>query len=91
VNDLTARGHHVEMRSRYANGAAPVMIKVLPSFHYRSGRGPVYNRSAHAWVNLSLFDSPSSFDKEGLGRRLRALAEQRIFIGTSSWKYDGVA
>jgi uncharacterized protein YecE (DUF72 family) len=40
-------------------------------------------------VNLSLFDSPSSFDKEGLGRRLRALAEQRIFIGTSSWKYDG--
>jgi uncharacterized protein YecE (DUF72 family) len=40
-------------------------------------------------VNLSLFDSPSSFDKEALGKRLRALAEQRIFIGTSSWKYDG--
>jgi uncharacterized protein YecE (DUF72 family) len=40
-------------------------------------------------VNLSLFDSPSSFDKEGLSRRLRELAGQRIFIGTSSWKYDG--
>lgn len=40
-------------------------------------------------MNLSLFDSPPSFDKEGLARRLRALAEQRIFIGTSSWKYDG--
>jgi uncharacterized protein YecE (DUF72 family) len=40
-------------------------------------------------VNLSLFDSPSSFDKEALGKRLRALAEQHIFIGTSSWKYDG--
>jgi uncharacterized protein YecE (DUF72 family) len=40
-------------------------------------------------VNLSLFDPPSSFDKEALGKRLRALAEQRIFIGTSSWKYDG--
>jgi uncharacterized protein YecE (DUF72 family) len=40
-------------------------------------------------VNLSLFDSPPSFDKEALARRLRALAEQRIFIGTSSWKYDG--
>jgi uncharacterized protein YecE (DUF72 family) len=40
-------------------------------------------------VNLSLFDSPPSFDKEALGKRLRALAGQRIFIGTSSWKYDG--
>ena len=40
-------------------------------------------------MNLSLFDPPSSFDKEALGKRLRALAEQRIFIGTSSWKYDG--
>lgn len=40
-------------------------------------------------MNLSLFDSPPSFDKEGLARRLRALAGQRIFIGTSSWKYDG--
>jgi uncharacterized protein YecE (DUF72 family) len=40
-------------------------------------------------VNLSLFDSPPSFDKERLARRLRALAEQRIYIGTSSWKYEG--
>jgi uncharacterized protein YecE (DUF72 family) len=40
-------------------------------------------------VNLSLFDSPPSFDKEALARRLRALAEQRILIGTSSWKYGG--
>lgn len=40
-------------------------------------------------MNLSLFDSPSSFDKEALAKKLRALAEERIFIGTSSWKYDG--
>jgi uncharacterized protein YecE (DUF72 family) len=40
-------------------------------------------------VNLSLFDPPPSFDKEGLARRLRALAERRIFLGTSSWKYEG--
>ncbi len=40
-------------------------------------------------MNLSLFDSPSSFDKEELARRLRALADRRIFIGASSWKYDG--
>jgi uncharacterized protein YecE (DUF72 family) len=40
-------------------------------------------------VNLSLFQPPSSFDKEGLARRLRALAERNMFIGTSSWKYGG--
>jgi uncharacterized protein YecE (DUF72 family) len=40
-------------------------------------------------VNLSLFDSAPSFDKERLGRRLRTLADQRILIGTSSWKYPG--
>jgi len=40
-------------------------------------------------VNLSLFQSSSSFDREELARRLRALAGQRIFVGTSSWKYDG--
>ncbi len=40
-------------------------------------------------MNLSLFQPPSSFDKEALARRLRALADRRIFIGTSSWKYDG--
>lgn len=40
-------------------------------------------------MNLSLFDSPPSFDKQALARRLHELAAQQIFIGTSSWKYDG--
>lgn len=40
-------------------------------------------------MNLSLFDPPSSFDKAALAHRLRALADQRIFIGASSWKYEG--
>ncbi len=40
-------------------------------------------------MNLSLFESPPSFDKEGLARRLRALADRRVLIGTSSWKYEG--
>jgi uncharacterized protein YecE (DUF72 family) len=40
-------------------------------------------------VNFSLFDSPPSFDKEALARRLRELADQQILIGTSSWKYPG--
>jgi gamma-glutamyltranspeptidase/glutathione hydrolase len=49
ATDLTGRGHHVETRSRYANGAAPVMIKVLPSALIEAGADPFYNRSAHAW------------------------------------------
>jgi gamma-glutamyltranspeptidase/glutathione hydrolase len=49
VTDLTERGHHTSLRSRYANGAAPVMIKVLPSAIIEAGADPYYNRSAHAW------------------------------------------
>jgi uncharacterized protein YecE (DUF72 family) len=40
-------------------------------------------------VTLPLFDPPSSFDRPGLAARLGALARQNIFIGTSSWKYEG--
>jgi uncharacterized protein YecE (DUF72 family) len=36
-----------------------------------------------------LFDEPASFDRDGLAGRLRALAEQNIYIGGSSWKYEG--
>jgi gamma-glutamyltranspeptidase/glutathione hydrolase len=49
LNDLAARGPHVETRSRYNNGAAPVMIKVLPSSIIEAGADPFNNRSAHAW------------------------------------------
>ena len=38
---------------------------------------------------LSLFEEPSRFDREGLRRRLSALAAEGVFIGTSSWKYEG--
>jgi uncharacterized protein YecE (DUF72 family) len=39
---------------------------------------------------LPLFDPPEAgFDRAGLAKRLRALATQHIFIGTSSWKYEG--
>ena len=47
--DLTERGHQTSSRSRYANGAAPVAIKVLPSGVIEAGADPFYNRSAHAW------------------------------------------
>ena len=40
-------------------------------------------------MTLPLFDPPPSFDRAGLASRLRALAGQNIWIGTSSWKYEG--
>jgi uncharacterized protein YecE (DUF72 family) len=36
-----------------------------------------------------LFDEPAAFDREGLAARLKALAARNIFIGGSSWKYEG--
>jgi uncharacterized protein YecE (DUF72 family) len=40
-------------------------------------------------TNLSLFDEPQPTMASLLGPRLRKLAEEGIFIGTSSWKYEG--
>ena len=39
--------------------------------------------------NLPLFEEQSEFDRQGLSAKLAALASQDIFIGTSSWKYEG--
>ena len=36
-----------------------------------------------------LFDEPDAFDRDSLAEKLRALARQNIFIGGSSWKYEG--
>jgi len=38
---------------------------------------------------LSLFEEPFDFDRDRLRQKLADLATQRIFIGTSSWKYEG--
>jgi uncharacterized protein YecE (DUF72 family) len=40
-------------------------------------------------IVLPLFDDAPSFDRKGLQARLAALAQQNIFIGTSSWRYEG--
>lgn len=37
----------------------------------------------------SLFEPPSGFDRANLTTKLRALAARNIFIGTSSWRYEG--
>jgi uncharacterized protein YecE (DUF72 family) len=39
--------------------------------------------------NLSLFDEPSNFDRVKLATKLRVLAEKGIYVGGSSWKYEG--
>jgi uncharacterized protein YecE (DUF72 family) len=39
--------------------------------------------------SLPLFDPPSGFDRERLALRLRKLADTGIYIGGSSWKYEG--
>jgi uncharacterized protein YecE (DUF72 family) len=38
---------------------------------------------------LPLFDNPASFDRDLLHRKLEELARAGVFIGTSSWKYEG--
>jgi gamma-glutamyltranspeptidase/glutathione hydrolase len=49
VNELQARGHEVEVRSRYANGSAPVLIRLNPQGMIEAGADPYYFRSSAAW------------------------------------------
>ncbi|HLK47503.1 MAG TPA: DUF72 domain-containing protein [Bryobacteraceae bacterium] len=36
-----------------------------------------------------LFEEPGAFDRDALAARLRSLASENIYIGGSSWKYEG--
>jgi len=36
-----------------------------------------------------LFEEPGAFDRDGLARKLRSLSAEHIYIGGSSWKYEG--
>ena len=36
-----------------------------------------------------LFEDPGAFDRDGLAERLRRLAAENVYIGGSSWKYEG--
>ena len=45
-----------------------------------------------SWAGMTgelLFDQTPPFPRERLARRLRELAAESIYIGTSSWKYEG--
>jgi gamma-glutamyltranspeptidase / glutathione hydrolase len=49
ASDLAARGHKVSMHSKWASGAAPVMIRITPDGVIEAGEDPYGYRSAHAY------------------------------------------
>lgn len=49
AEELRARGHRVEIRSRWSSGAAPVMIRVLDSGVIEAAADPYGYRAARAW------------------------------------------
>ncbi len=49
ISELQKRKHLVEMRSRYASGSAPVLVRLLPSGLVEAGADPFYYRSSQAW------------------------------------------
>lgn len=48
VAELGSRGHKISMMSKYANGTAPVLIRILEGGAIEAGADPFYNRSARA-------------------------------------------
>jgi gamma-glutamyltranspeptidase/glutathione hydrolase len=49
VAALAERGHHVEIRSKWNSGAAPVMVRMLPGGVIEAGADPYAYRVARAW------------------------------------------
>jgi uncharacterized protein YecE (DUF72 family) len=37
----------------------------------------------------NLFDNEATFDRQSFAARIRRLADRKIFVGTSSWRYEG--
>lgn len=49
VAELQKRHHLVEMRTRFASGAAPVLVRLTPFGLIEAGADPFYFRAAQAW------------------------------------------
>jgi len=49
VTELQKRHHVIEMRTRYASGAAPVIVRLTPFGLIEAGADPFYFRAAQAW------------------------------------------
>ena len=47
--ELVEKGHKVSTRSRWASGAAPVMVRILPDGVIEAGADPYGYRVAHAY------------------------------------------
>jgi gamma-glutamyltranspeptidase / glutathione hydrolase len=48
-SELSGRGHKTSIRSRWASGAYPVIIRVLPNGSLEAGADPYGYRNAEAW------------------------------------------
>ena len=84
-------GTSVAMRSRYASGAAPVLIRVLPNRRARS-RAPTPTATAprrpgSAWRRCSTNPAHSTATRSP--RACARSPRENIYIGGSSWKYEG--
>jgi gamma-glutamyltranspeptidase/glutathione hydrolase len=49
ITELQRRKHLVDIRTRYASGAAPVMIRFWPTGLIEAGADPYYFRNAQSW------------------------------------------
>jgi gamma-glutamyltranspeptidase / glutathione hydrolase len=49
ISELQKRKHLIEMRSRYASGSAPVLVRFLPIGLIEAGADPFYYRASQAW------------------------------------------
>ncbi len=49
VAELQKRGHIIEIRSRYASGSAPVLVRLIPTGLIEAGADPYYFRMSQAW------------------------------------------
>ena len=48
-SDMAGRGHKTSIRSRWASGAYPVLIRLLPNGIIEAGADPYGYRNAEAW------------------------------------------
>ena len=49
VEELKKRRHVVEIRTRFASGAAPVLVRLRPTGLIEAGADPYYYRASQAW------------------------------------------
>ncbi|HKE28542.1 MAG TPA: gamma-glutamyltransferase family protein [Bryobacteraceae bacterium] len=49
VEELKARKHLVEIKTKYESGAAPVIVRLYPTGLIEAGADPFYFRAAQAW------------------------------------------